>query len=113
MAGLDVHLLVATLIGALVGLIQLVGRYRDAPGAALVTWPAGLYLLINASASAVALGLIRLFGWTFGTDPSASSAAGSWAQVIVAGAGAVAVLRTAIIVHADDRAVPVGLSSLL
>jgi hypothetical protein len=37
-------------LGAIVGASELVSRYRDAPEAALRTWPAVCYVAINAAA---------------------------------------------------------------
>ena len=45
--------------GALVGIGELVSRYRDAPGRALIAGSAALYVAINALAAAGALGLIQ------------------------------------------------------
>jgi len=45
----------AALLGILVGLAELVSRYRDAPHAALYTRPALLYLVLNGAASGLAL----------------------------------------------------------
>lgn len=101
----------AALLGVLVGLAELVSRYRDAPEHTLGTLPAYLYLLLNALASAAALGLVRVFGWTFGvSDPNAAA----WTQVLVAGFGAMALLRTSLFnVRAGDETVPIGPSRFL
>ncbi|MEK7404306.1 MAG: hypothetical protein AAB225_04290 [Acidobacteriota bacterium] len=100
--------------GALVGTGELVGRYRDAPLNALRTFPAILYVLLNAAASAGALALIHTFGWTFGVTGNPDSAAVRWTQVLVAGFGALALFRTSLFtVRAGDRDIGVGPSSVL
>jgi len=59
-----------------------------------------------------ALALIHAFGWTFGV--TSGGAALRWTQVGVAGTGAMALFRTSLFtVHAGDRDIGVGPSSLL
>jgi hypothetical protein len=102
--------LAAVLLGILVGLAELVSRYRDAPREALYSRPALLYLLLNGAASGVALGLIHGFGWTFGSSANAVR----WTQVLVAGVGAMALFRTSLFtVRAGDKDVGVGPGSFL
>lgn len=104
-----VDYLVAALLGALVGGTELVSRYRDAPQSALFSRPAWLYILLNVAASALALWLARVYGWTFdATGPSQR-----WTQVFVAGIGAMALFRTSLTVRAGDHDVAVGPGSLL
>src|SRR5258708_7826230 len=79
---------------------ELASRYRDATQNALYTRPALLYIALNMAASALALALIRGYGWTFG--PTSGST--RWTQVLVAGAGAMALFRTSLFnVRAGDR----------
>ena len=102
-------LLVATL-GGLVGVAELTSRYRDAPQNALYTRPALLYIALNVAASVLGLALIRSYGWTFGP----SSGSHRWTQVLVAGAGAMALFRTSLFtVRAGDRDIGVGPGSFL
>ena len=63
MAELD-WILVASL-GALVGVGELVARYRDRLHRALVQGPTLFYMVINSVAAVVALILNRTFGWNF------------------------------------------------
>jgi hypothetical protein len=42
-------------LGAIVGVSELTSRYRDAPEAALRTWPAFFYIATNMAASVAAL----------------------------------------------------------
>ncbi|MBA4380509.1 MAG: hypothetical protein C0393_07540 [Anaerolinea sp.] len=103
--------LVVGVIGAAVGAVELISRYKDEPDNALSSWPAVYYLLINALASVGALGLIRVFKWDFGvTDPAAAG----WTQVIVAGFGAMAILRASVFtVKVGAESVPIGPSRFL
>ena len=99
------------MIGAAVGAVELISRYKDEPDNALNSWPAVFYLLINALASAGALGLIRVFNWDFGV--SEAGAAG-WTQVILAGFGAMAILRASLFtVKVGAESVPIGPSRFL
>lgn len=103
-------LLIAIALGVLVAVAELVSRYRDAPQQALYSWPALLYVAINAAASSAALGLIRVFNWQFG----ATGGAVRWTQVLVAGIGAMALFRTSLFtVRAGDKDVAVGPASFL
>jgi hypothetical protein len=53
------HWPVVAALGAIVGASELVSRYKDAPGAAIRTWPAASYIAINAAASVGAPALIH------------------------------------------------------
>jgi hypothetical protein len=95
-----------------VGAGELVSRYRDAPKGALRSGAAAFYIFLNVAASFAALALIHAFGWTFGV--TSGGAALRWTQVGVAGTGAMALFRTSLFtVHAGDRDIGVGPSSLL
>lgn len=103
---------IVALIGGLVGTGELISRYRDAPTAALLTVPAGVYVGVNAGASLAALGLIHVFGWDFGQTPGSEAA--RWVQVLVGGFGAIALFRSSLfLVRAGDTDVGVGPSSFL
>lgn len=92
------------LLGALVGVGELVSRYRDAPGRALWTLPALIYVALNAVAGLVALALATPI--TQGQSPIA--------RVLIAGFGAMAVLRSSVfVVRSGEQDVAVGPSSLL
>lgn len=102
--------LVACLIGAVVGGAELLSRYRDEPLRTLWSWPALVYVLVNALASAGALLAIRTFGWTFGVTPEAVGPAvvRAW-EVLVAGFGAMGLFRSSLFtVRAGDQDVAVG-----
>ena len=90
------------LLGALVGIGELVSRYRDAPEHALIARPALLYIALNAAASCAGLALIHAYGWTFtppapGAGAVSSAVATRLTQVLVAGAGALVLFRSSII----------------
>ena len=106
--------LTVTLLGALVGIGELVSRYRDAPDRALRTVPAVFYIGVNIAASVAALYLVRVFGWSFGVDGTKNPAVLEWTQVLVAGFGAMALFRSSLFtVRAGDRDIAVGPSSFL
>jgi hypothetical protein len=97
-------------LGILVAVAELVSRYRDDPWSSLASWPAGLYVVVNATASVSALLLIRAFGWDFG----ASGATLLLTQVLVAGFGAAALFRTSFFnVTAGDQVIGIGPSAVL
>jgi hypothetical protein len=100
-------------IGVMVGTGELVARYRDDPFKAVLSVPAGLYVVFNAAAAISALALIRVFGWQFGLA-DASEEAQDWIQVIVAGFGAMALFRSSLfVVRIGDEDVGVGPSGFL
>jgi hypothetical protein len=102
---------VTGLFGALIGAGEIVSQFRDEPDDALRTVPALGYLLFNAIASLFALAIIRVFGWTMGVqDPTLSG----WAQVVVAGFGAMALLRASIFnVRDGEKVIAIGPSRFL
>lgn len=101
---------VVAVLGALVGVADIIGRYRDAPWRSLLNWSAALYLGINIAASLFALVLIHAFGWDFGLSGDAAE----WMQVLVAGVGAVSFLRSSFYsVRIGDEDVQVGPGNLL
>lgn len=105
------QLLVAAILGGLISSAEIISRYKDEPDNALRTWPSLFYMLLNATASTIALAAIRLFGWTFGID---NPLAVGWVQVAVAGIGAMAVLRASLFsVTIDDEVVPIGFGRFL
>lgn len=77
-------------LGALVAASEIVSRYRDEPVQALTSSPASIYLMVNATVSAVTYGLLTRYATTItpalADDPLMRS--------ITAGFGAMAILRT-------------------
>jgi len=103
--------LIAGLLGAVISSAEIISRYRDEPQYALRTWPSLFYMLVNALASVGTLAIIHTLNWTFGvSDPDLVG----WAQVFVAGFGAMAILRASLFsVQVGDEAVPIGLKHYL
>jgi hypothetical protein len=100
-------------IGILVGMGELVSRYRDAPGRALMTVPAGVYIILNGFAGVTALFLLGLFKATL-TPAGASEASSRVVQILAAGFGAMAVFRSSLfVVHVGEQDVPIGPSGFL
>jgi hypothetical protein len=96
--------------GVLIGITDIVSRYRDEPDNALGTLPGFFYLFVNALASVLTLVSIRAFEWDFGLQGLQAA----WTQVIVAGLGAMALMRTSIWnVRVGDQNVPIGLKNFL
>ncbi|MBW8480782.1 hypothetical protein [Actinomadura parmotrematis] len=102
---------VTVAIACLVGVAELVSRYRDRP-ATLVRVPSTwAYVMINAAAGAGSLMLLHTFGWRFGVQSEATAAA---TQVLVASLGSMMVFRSAVFtVRVGDEDVAVGPSTLL
>lgn len=97
-------------LGALIGITDIISRYRDEPDNALGTLPSAFYLFVNALASVLTLISIRAFDWNFGLEGIQAS----WTQVLVAGFGAMAILRTSIWnVRVGEQNVPIGLKNFL
>lgn len=98
-------------LGALVGLTELISRYRDAPFRAATSGVGCAYLLTNGGVSTVALYIIKVSGWTFGTAAGteiSASLAPLW-QVLVAGFGAAAFFRSSFFaVRFGDKDVQIG-----
>lgn len=84
------------LIGVAVGGGELVSHYRDEPFRALRSSPAVAYLLINGSASLLALVALRTFGWVPSSDSTPEAM--RMTQILAAGLGAMAVFRSALFV---------------
>lgn len=102
------------LIGALVGIGELVARYRDAPNKALTSYAAVLYITINALAATTALALIRVFGWDFQIDQANSANALRISQILLAGFGAMALFRSSLfLVRVGNEDIGVGPSGFL
>ncbi len=112
------HYAIAALIGFLVGTSELIARYRDAPKKAIFTLPAIFYVLINATASMVALYLIDIFNWmppqageSGGESQDAANAA---MRILLAGFGAMAFFRSSFFyVRMGTNDVSVGPNGLL
>ena len=105
-------------LGALVGIGELIARYKDAPFRALLTSSAVMYVVINTAASIGALFLIRAFGWEFGIGSEQGQPSSDLivriTQVMVAGLGAMALFRSSLfITRVGDEDVGVGPNAFL
>ncbi len=101
---------IACVLGGLLAIAELVARYRDDPAAAVFSWPAAVYVGVNATAGGVALDLIHVFGWTLGAKSSAREVV----QVLTAGLGSAALFRSSLFnVTAGDRVIGIGPSEIL
>jgi hypothetical protein len=101
---------VACLLGGLLAIAELVARYRDDPAAAVLSWPAAVYVGVNAAAAGVALYTIHVFSWSFGANGAAREAV----QVLSAGLGSAALFRASVFnVTAGDRVIGIGPSEIL
>lgn len=97
-------------LGLVIGITDIISRYRDKPYSVIWTMPSLFYLFVNALASIMTLVSIRAFGWNFGLQ----GIQGSWAQVLIAGFGAMVILRTSLWnVQVGDENVPIGLKNFL
>lgn len=103
---------VVAILAGLVGLTEVLSRYRDVPLVVLREWPAWTYIGTNAAAGVLALLLIDTMGWTFGEGATPDVQRGF--QIAVAAFGALAVMRAAVLqIRVNDREVAVGPSLLL
>lgn len=84
------------LLGALVGLGELLSRYRDEPLRAATVLPSYFYIAINAGASIAALSLIHAFGWKPAAGSADGAARAQITEVLVAGLAAMAFLRSSL-----------------
>jgi hypothetical protein len=91
---------VSGILGAAIGISEIVSRYRDDPLQALKTPPALLYIALNAGASLAALYLVRTLPSlaALGGDASTSDAASSkmLIQSLASGLSAMALFRSSI-----------------
>ncbi|MFB4299502.1 hypothetical protein [Actinomadura sp. NTSP31] len=103
--------LVAVSLSCLVGVAELVSRYRDRPTTLVRVPSTWAYVLINGGAGAGSLLLLHTFGWRFGVASPHVAAA---TQVLVASLGSMMVFRSAVFtVRVGDEDVAVGPSTLL
>jgi hypothetical protein len=103
-------IVVASVLGVLLAVAELVARYRDDPAGAVLSLPAAVYLGVNAAGAGSALYLIHVFNWKFGATGSALIVI----QVLTAGFGSAALFRTSFFnVLAGDRIIGIGPSEIL
>jgi len=104
---------IVTLLGMLVGFVEVISRYQDAPFRTATTWPALFYMLVNGSVAAVALWMVRLFGWQF-VPGDGSPEISRWTEVLVAGLGAMAIFRSSLfVIGKEDQEISIGPNAIL
>ncbi|HEY8482536.1 MAG TPA: hypothetical protein VIL71_22150 [Spirillospora sp.] len=102
---------IAVSLSCLVGVAELVSRYRDRPTTLIRVPSTWVYVLINGAAGAGSLLLLHTFDWRFGVHSPDVSAA---TQILVASLGSMMVFRSAVFtVRVGDEDVAVGPSTLL
>ena len=99
-------------IGAILGTVELLGRYRDDPWRAIKTRSAALYIIVNILAAILAYHLIRVFDVRFGISDNAAKLVNL--RIMLAGLGAMAFFRTSLFtVRVADTDVAVGPGMIL
>lgn len=112
------------LIGAFIGIGELISRYKDDPFRAIANQHAITYTMVNVLAAALALLSLKTLPFSIGITPnitgfaatvnSNGEAAQRIGQALLAGFGAMSVLRSAAFtVRVGDQDVAVGPSALL
>lgn len=101
-------------LGAMIGFVEILSRYKDAPFKVSFSLPGVFYLLINALASVIALWAIRLFGISFTDNPNWTAEMVRWLQVGVAGLASMTLFRSALFTfRIGDQDVSVGPNAIL
>jgi hypothetical protein len=96
-------------VGALVGVTEILMRFRDEPLWAVNSGPGTVYAVLNGLGSVLAFCLIRYLDIWFGATPD--SAIGNVLQVLTAGVGAMSFLRSGIFISkasAGDADIALG-----
>lgn len=103
--------ILAGMLGAILGVSELLAKYTDAPLSALKNLAALFYIIFNACLSMLAIYLIS------GADISVPQAVGDnakyLAEIIAAGAGAAAILRIGVSIQVSGETVNVTLMKLV
>lgn len=101
-------------LGAMIGFVEILARYKDAPFKVAFSYPGTLYIGINAGVAGIALWGVRLFGIEFGSDPSWSAEAKRWLQVGLSGLSAMTLFRSSLFnFRVDEQDVSVGPNAIL
>ncbi|HSV86453.1 MAG TPA: hypothetical protein VLH85_07750 [Levilinea sp.] len=104
---------VVILLGMLVGFIEIVSRYQDAPFRTALTWPGLFYMLINGLVAGSALWLLRVFGWNLMPETTNADLK-RWNEVLIAGLGAMALFRSALfVIGKEEQEISVGPNATL
>jgi hypothetical protein len=104
---------VVALLGAAVGIGELLARYEDQPAYPLRTRPGVFYIVLNAAAAVGAYALLTQFDIAPLQSGTADVGRNKWVTVFVAGLGAMALLRTSFTVQYGADAVTFGFSPIL
>ena len=103
------------ILGGLIGLVELVSRYRDDPWRAVKQFSAGLYIILNMLASVLALYLILAIkpAWLVTGGELKNVTPSGWIMIVfAAGTAAMAFFRSSVFrAKIDDASVPIGLST--
>ena len=106
--------LVVSALGAMIGFVEVLARYKDAPFKVAFSRPGLLYIFINAGVSALALWGVRLFDIKFADNPSWSPEAMRWLQVGISGLSAMTLFRSSLFnFRVDEQDVSVGPNAIL
>jgi len=101
-------------LGAFVGGVEILSRYKDAPFKVALSRPGLVYTGINALVAALTLALVRLFGWTFTQPLETSPEIIRWTQVIVSGLAAMTLFRSSLFnYHLDNQDISIGPNAIL
>lgn len=112
MTAQTVDYLIVLSLGALVGLIEILSRYRDAPFRVAMSPAALSYVALNAGFAGLALMLLRLFDLHLTENPNPEVVRA--VQVMAAGFGAMILFRSSIFVfRLGDQDVFIGPSTVL
>jgi hypothetical protein len=100
---------IVAVIGGLLGLCELISRYRDEPALVIRSGAAIGYIFINVAAALIALLLLVIFRVTFNVDPAQASNKLIVLRLLAAGLGAMAFFRSSLFtLKLGDKDVPLG-----
>ncbi len=106
--------LIVAIVGGLLGMCELLSRYRDEPWRAIYNIPAIVYVLINAVAATLALWLLNVLEPRFGLDPVKDADKLRLTWILVGGLGAMAFFRSSFFIfRVGDKDVPLGPSLIM
>lgn len=101
-------------LGAMIGFVEILARYKDAPFKVSFSPPGALYILINAGVSALALWSVRLFDLKFSDNPNMSPEMVRWLQIGISGLSAMTLFRSSLFMfRVGDQDVSVGPNAIL
>lgn len=105
---------VSFLFGGLVGLSELIARYRDEPWEAIKTLASLWYIFINACAATGSLYVAKTFHWTFGMAAGVDDTKLQVIQILAAGFSSMALLRSSLFtVRIGHQDVGIGFNAVI